>query len=97
MTTSLLPSPKSQKKSRESPSGSLLPAALNVTVVDPVEAGYLVAYPCGERPLASNLNFVAGQTVATMALAPVSADGRVCIAASAPAHVVVDVSGTVLG
>ncbi|MFM8528666.1 MAG: hypothetical protein ACKOD2_03140, partial [Ilumatobacteraceae bacterium] len=40
--------------------------ALNVTVVDGEASsvgGYVTVFPCGERPDASNLNFVNGQTV----------------------------------
>ena len=38
---------------------------LKVTVTEPVGAGFVTVFPCGSpRPLASNVNFVAGQTVA---------------------------------
>ena len=38
---------------------------LNVTAVDPSGAGFLTVYPCStQRPVASNLNFSAHQTVA---------------------------------
>ncbi|MSX15665.1 MAG: hypothetical protein F2805_05040, partial [Actinobacteria bacterium] len=56
-------------------------AALNVTVVDGEAAavgGYVTVFPCGDRPTASNVNFVDGQTVPNAVIAPVSADGRVC-------------------
>jgi hypothetical protein len=39
-------------------------AVLNMTVTEPTRAGNLIVYPTGaSRPLASSLNFVAGQTV----------------------------------
>jgi hypothetical protein len=47
----------------------LLPVTvtLNVTVTGPVSGGYLTVFPSGAaRPTASNLNYVAGQTVANL-------------------------------
>ena len=37
--------------------------SLNVTVTDPSDNGFVTVYPCGDRPLSSNVNFAAGQTV----------------------------------
>ncbi|MCU1396842.1 MAG: hypothetical protein JWM34_5270, partial [Ilumatobacteraceae bacterium] len=51
--------------------------SLNVTAVDPDGPGYVTVFPCGTQPLASNLNFVTGQTVPNAVIAPVSADGYV--------------------
>jgi lysophospholipase L1-like esterase len=76
------------------PSSGVTGVSLNVTVVDPVAAGYLTVYPCGSAaPEASNLNFVAGQTVANAVVAPVDATGEVCVRSSVAAHVLVDLSG----
>ncbi len=70
-------------------------AALTATVTQPVARGYLTVWPCGgERPLASTLNFTAGQTVANMALVTAGPDGRVCLRPSTAAHLVVDLVGT---
>jgi hypothetical protein len=67
---------------------------LNVTVVEPTAAGYLTVYPCDEeRPLASNVNYVAGQVVPNAVLAKVGGDGAVCVYSFAQAHIVVDVNG----
>src|SRR4051794_23721328 len=39
---------------------------LNVAVADAVAAGFVTVYPCGTaRPNASNVNYVAGQTIAS--------------------------------
>jgi hypothetical protein len=52
-------------------------------------------YPCGQvPPLVSNVNFLAGQTIANAVLATPDVQGRVCVHSLVPAHVVVDVSGT---
>ena len=66
---------------------------LNVTVTEPVAAGFVTVFPCGERPLASNVNVVAGQTVPNLVVVPVSAAGTVCVFTSQPAHLLADVTG----
>ena len=68
--------------------------AVNVTAVSPGAPGYLTVWPCGtERPLASNVNYMPGQFVANGVVAPVGADGSICLHSSAPADVVVDMLG----
>lgn len=69
--------------------------ALNVTAVDPGAAGYLTVFPGGtSRPNASNLNFIAGQTVANMVVAKVGSDGTISVFNNLGAtHVVIDVVG----
>jgi len=53
----------------------------------------VTVYPCGTRPDVSNLNFVAGLTVANSVIAPVSAAGEVCFYVYGTAHLLADVSG----
>ena len=68
--------------------------ALNLTVTSTRAAGFLSAYPCSaSRPVVSNANFVAGDTLAAAAIVPVGADGTVCVFASDATHLVVDASG----
>jgi hypothetical protein len=67
--------------------------ALNVTVVSPDSAGFVTVYPCGTRPLASNVNYTAGQIVPNGVIAPVSANGEVCIYSLAPTDIIVDLAG----
>jgi len=51
-------------------------------------------YPCGiDGPLASNLNFVQGQTVPNAAITKVGTNGDVCIFNSQATHLVADVTG----
>jgi hypothetical protein len=53
-------------------------AVLNVTVTNPTSPSYLTVYPGGTAaPLASNLNFAAGQTVANLVTVPIGGDGTV--------------------
>jgi len=67
---------------------------LNVTVTGPTAAGFITVYPCGiPTPLASNLNYGSGTTVANAVFAKVGTDGKVCLFNSAPTQVVVDVNG----
>jgi hypothetical protein len=62
------------------PTTGVQAVVLNVTVVTPSSAGYVTVYPSGEvRPLASNLNFSAGQTVPNLVMAKVGANGNVTL------------------
>jgi hypothetical protein len=67
---------------------------VNLTAVAPTANGYLTAYPCDQpRPLASNLNPARGQIVANQTLAPLAADGTLCIYSFSRTDVVVDLAG----
>lgn len=70
-------------------------AVLNVTVTEPSAAGWLSVHPSGETPpLASNLNFVAGQTIPNLVVAKLGGDGRVVLTNGfGTAHAVADVVG----
>jgi hypothetical protein len=69
--------------------------ALNIAVDDPQRAGFLTVYPCGtSRPWASNLNFVAGQTVSNEVMVQPGADGTVCVYTTAATHLIVDLDAT---
>lgn len=68
--------------------------ALNVVSVGPGGDGYLTVYPTGaSRPVASNLNFTAGTTVANSVVAALGTGGKVTVFSSTPTHIVVDVVG----
>jgi hypothetical protein len=67
---------------------------LNVTATGSRGAGFVTVHPCDqERPWASNLNLVPGRDVPNKVVSAVSSDGRVCLYASAPTHLVVDLLG----
>ncbi|MGZ4807236.1 MAG: HYR domain-containing protein, partial [Ilumatobacteraceae bacterium] len=69
-------------------------AVLNITVTEATGAGFLTVYPCGtSRPLASTLNYEKGATVANLAVATTSSDGKVCIYTQTATQLVVDLSG----
>ncbi|MEU5786311.1 hypothetical protein ABZ754_01100 [Micromonospora purpureochromogenes] len=68
---------------------------LNTTVTKPTASGVLKVFPYGTPvPTASNLNFIAGQTIPNLVMAQV-VNGRVTIHNASPGstHVVVDLSG----
>jgi hypothetical protein len=68
--------------------------ALNVTVTEPENAGFVKVWPCGQTaPNASSLNYVAGQTVANAVIAKVGSGGKVCLLTTAESHLVADVNG----
>ena len=74
--------------------GSAPAVVFNVTVTEPDGPGFVTVWPCGQpQPLASNLNFVAGQTVANLVVAKPGTDGNVCISASNSAHLIADLQG----
>ena len=78
----------------EAPASAVAAARLLERVGQGLRAiGFVTVYRCGESiPLASNLNFVAGETVANAVLAPVDADGDICIVSLVDTHLVVDVN-----
>ena len=78
------------------PASGVSAVVLNVTVTQPTAAGHITVYPDGtSRPLAANLNFVAGQTVPNLVVAPVGADGKVDLynGSAGTVQLIADVSG----
>ena len=66
---------------------------VNVTAANAEDAGFLTVHPCNPTlPTASNLNFEPGGAVANLVTSKLSADGRLCIFASATTNVVVDLA-----
>jgi hypothetical protein len=78
------------------PATGVSAVVLNVSVVAPTSAGYITVHAGGTaRPGASNLNFVKGQTVPNLVIAPVGANGMVDLynGSAGSTHLVADVSG----
>jgi hypothetical protein len=67
--------------------------SLNVTATEPIGNGFVTVYPCGDRPLASNLNYIAGQTVPNAVIAPLGNDSVLCFYAHADTHLIADING----
>ena len=67
---------------------------LNVTANAPTARGVVTAWPSGaSRPITSNVNYDAGDTVAGLVLSKIGSDGRVSLRPSTDAHLIVDVVG----
>jgi hypothetical protein len=79
------------------PATGIAAVSLNLTATEPEGPGYITAYPCGERPLASNVNYVTGQTIPNAVIAPVSPTGTICLYTLATTHLLADVSGWFAG
>ena len=78
------------------PSSGVAAVVLNVTVTLPTSSGNVAVYADGRPvPGTSNLNFVRGQTVPNLVLAPVGADGKVdfLVRSTGSVHVIADVFG----
>ena len=77
------------------PATGVSAVVLNVTATEPTTASYVTVFPTGApRPLASNLNMVAGDTVPNRVVVPVGADGTVSLYNNAGSvHLVADVGG----
>ena len=77
------------------PSTGVSAVVVNVTVTEPAAASFLTVFPSGApRPVASNLNFTAGQTVPNLATVSVGADGRLNLYNHSGAlHAILDVVG----
>lgn len=66
----------------------------NATVVNPLANGFAIIWPDGQnRPVASNLNFNAGQIVANAFTIGLSQDGNFRIYSTASASFIIDITG----
>src|SRR5665648_1212526 len=78
------------------PASGVSAVVLNVTVTSPTSTGYLTVYGDGTaHPGVSNLNFVPGQTVPNLVIAPVGANGKVALynGSGGTVQLLADVSG----
>lgn len=76
------------------PTTQVSAVVLEVTVFNPNAPGHITVFPADQSPpVASAVNFRAGQTVTNQVIVPVDDAGRVSLLASTPTKVAVDVSG----
>jgi hypothetical protein len=74
--------------------------ALNVTVTSPTRAGNITVYPAGSvKPVSSNLNFRAAQTIPNLVVARLGTGGRLRLANNSPGSInlIADVTGYYVG
>ncbi len=77
------------------PATGVSAVVLNVTVTEATAESWLTAWPAGvARPVASNLNYLAGQTIPNQVVVKVGEGGKVDLFNSmGSAHVIADVAG----
>jgi hypothetical protein len=69
-------------------------AVVNLTAANAVQAGYMTAFPCGQpAPVASNVNFFAGEARAVGAIVGLGPGRTLCLIADTTVQVIVDVTG----
>jgi hypothetical protein len=69
-------------------------AVLEVVAIGSTQPGYLTAYPCGSTPpLASNVNYAAGEVRPNLVAVRIGADDSVCLISQQAVDVVVDLGG----
>lgn len=69
----------------------------NLTIVQPLKAGYATLWPSGTRPGISSINYAAGQIVANFAVCGLSSIDSVEIFTQQTTHVLLDVTGFAVG
>lgn len=72
-------------------------AYANITIVSPVNNGWLTLWPGGTRPPVSSINFNANAVIANFAVTGTSATDTVTIFASTTTHVLLDVTAFAVG
>jgi hypothetical protein len=59
------------------PASGVSAVVLNVTATNPTASSFVTVYPDGaSRPVVSNLNFTAGETIPNLVVVPVGSDGK---------------------
>jgi glucose/arabinose dehydrogenase len=76
------------------PASGVSAVVLNATVTQPGGAGFLTVFPAGTaRPLASDLNFAAGETRPNLVVVKLGTGGKASLYAQVGTHVIFDVAG----
>jgi hypothetical protein len=73
--------------------GEARAVSVNLTAIGVAAPGFLSSWPCGVRPHTSVVNFVPTDAVANSAQMALSSDGRICVFASSPVDLIIDVNG----
>ena len=74
------------------PAGTMA-VTINIAVTNAGAAGFITAWPCGDRPNTANVNYEAQAPISNGAQVPLSADGQLCVYTLSSAHVIIDVNG----
>ena len=66
----------------------------NIAVLQADKPGFVTVYPCGGIPKTSTVNFAATPgAYSALSVAPVNADGKLCVFASSRVHIIFDLLG----
>ena len=82
------------------PTSGVSAVVLNITVTGPTSGGVVTAWADGTtRPTASNLNYVTGQTIPNLVIAPLGSNGKVALYnhSAGSTHLVADIAGYYTG
>jgi hypothetical protein len=66
---------------------------VTLTIADPTAGGFATAWPSGPWPGTSNINFNAGQNIATTTVVGLGPDAKFLVLANVATHVLVDIVG----
>jgi len=76
------------------PNAGLGAVALNVTATGATQAGYVTVWPCADtKPLASSVNYTAGEDIPNTVIAIPDQYGKLCLDSSTPVNLITDLSG----
>jgi hypothetical protein len=67
--------------------------SVNIAVTGATAPGFITAWPCGDRPNTSNVNYDVDAAISNGAQLPLSANGQLCVYTLSQAHVIIDVNG----
>ncbi len=93
------PSPSKSPAAAASRPPASAAVIVNLTVTQPATYGFITAYGNPPLPTASNLNFNTNQTIANLAIVPVTPDGTIHLynAGPGPTDLIADTTGYILG
>jgi len=76
------------------PNAGLGAVVLNVTATGASQGGYVTVWPCADtKPVASSVNYAAGEDIPNTVIAAPDAYGKICLDSSTPVNLIVDLSG----
>ncbi|CAB4782866.1 unannotated protein [freshwater metagenome] len=76
------------------PTVGLGAVALNVTATGATQGGYVTVWPCAAtKPLASSVNYAAGEDIPNTVIASPDQYGKICLDSFTPVNLIVDLSG----
>jgi serine protease len=76
------------------PNAGLGAVVLNVTATGATQGGYVTVWPCADnKPVASSVNYAAGEDIPNTVIASPDAYGQLCLDSSTPVNLIVDMSG----